>query len=45
MLVTTPRRDAVEEAEYFAERLLETGRSVEALVVNRVHPHFTDEGP
>jgi anion-transporting ArsA/GET3 family ATPase len=45
VLVTTPRRDAVEEAEYFAERLLETGRSVEALVVNRMHPHFSDESP
>ena len=45
MLVTTPRRDAVEEAQYFAERLLETGRSVEALVVNRMHPHFSDESP
>jgi anion-transporting ArsA/GET3 family ATPase len=43
VLVTTPRRDAVEEAEYFAARLAETGRSVEALVVNRVHPHFIDE--
>src|SRR5258706_14265411 len=39
VLVTTPRRDAVEEARYFAERLLETGRSVEALVGNRMHPH------
>jgi len=45
VLVTTPRRDAVEEAQYFAERLLETGRSVEALVVNRMHPHFSDESP
>ena len=45
VLVTTPRRDAVEEAQYFAERLLETGRSVEALVVNRVHPHFSRESP
>ena len=45
VLVTTPRRDAVEEAQYFAERLLETGRSVEALVVNRMHPHFSKESP
>ena len=45
VLVTTPRRDAVEEAQYFAERLLETDRSVEALVVNRMHPHFSDESP
>ena len=45
VLVTTPRRDAVEEAQYFAERLLETDRSVEALVVNRMHPHFSIESP
>ena len=45
VLVTTPRRDAVEEAQYFAERLLETDRTVEALVVNRMHPHFSDESP
>jgi len=45
VLVTTPRRDAVEEAQYFAEQLVGTGRSVEALVVNRVHPHFSDEPP
>jgi anion-transporting ArsA/GET3 family ATPase len=45
VLVTTPRREAVEEAEYFAARLAQTGRSVEGLVVNRVHPHFTDRPP
>jgi anion-transporting ArsA/GET3 family ATPase len=40
VLVTSPRRDAVEEAEFFADRLREGSLSVEALVVNRVHPHY-----
>jgi anion-transporting ArsA/GET3 family ATPase len=45
VLVTSPRRDAVEEAEFFAERLTEGHYAVDALVVNRVHPHFTEESP
>jgi anion-transporting ArsA/GET3 family ATPase len=40
VLVTSPRRDAVQEAEYFAERLVESDLEVSALVVNRVHPDF-----
>jgi anion-transporting ArsA/GET3 family ATPase len=40
VLVTSPRRDAVQEAVFFAERLEESDMSVAALVVNRVHPHF-----
>ncbi len=43
VLVTTPRRDAVEEAEFFARRLAESGLDVDALVVNRVHPRFGAE--
>jgi anion-transporting ArsA/GET3 family ATPase len=43
VLVTSPRRDAVEEATYFAERLAESDIPVEGLVVNRVHPRFGDE--
>ena len=43
VLVTSPRRDAVEEATYFAERLAESDIPVEGLVVNRVHPSFGDE--
>ncbi len=38
VLVTTPRRDAVEEGEYFAERLTDHGMAVDALIVNRIHP-------
>jgi anion-transporting ArsA/GET3 family ATPase len=45
VLVTSPRRDAVDEAEYFAGRLREADLSVAALVVNRVHPDFGVEGP
>jgi anion-transporting ArsA/GET3 family ATPase len=40
LLVTSPRRDAVDEAEYFAARLAEMDTPVDALVVNRVHPRF-----
>lgn len=40
VLVTSPRRDAVDEAEFFAARLRETDLRVAALVVNRVHPDF-----
>jgi anion-transporting ArsA/GET3 family ATPase len=43
VLVTSPRRDAVEEATFFAERLSESDIPVEGLVVNRVHPSFGDE--
>jgi anion-transporting ArsA/GET3 family ATPase len=40
VLVTSPRRDAVDEAEFFATRLRESNLGVAALVVNRVHPTF-----
>jgi anion-transporting ArsA/GET3 family ATPase len=45
VLVSAPRRDAMEEATYFAERLTEAGQTVQALIVNRVHPSFGDESP
>jgi anion-transporting ArsA/GET3 family ATPase len=44
VVVSSPRRDAVEEAAYFAERLAESNIPVEGLIVNRVHPAFGDEG-
>ena len=44
VLVSSPRRDAVEEAAFFAERLAESDIPVEGLIVNRVHPPFGDEG-
>jgi anion-transporting ArsA/GET3 family ATPase len=43
VLVTSPRRDALEEATFFAQRLGEAGQTVQALIVNRVHPSFGDE--
>ncbi|HSS10888.1 MAG TPA: ArsA family ATPase [Acidimicrobiales bacterium] len=40
VLVAAPRRDAVDEALYFAKRLQESNVAIEALVVNRLHPRF-----
>jgi anion-transporting ArsA/GET3 family ATPase len=40
VLVAAPRRDAVDEALYFAHRLQASSIRVEALVVNRLHPRF-----
>jgi anion-transporting ArsA/GET3 family ATPase len=45
VLVTSPRRDAIDEAVFFADRLERDRRSVAALVVNRVHPAFGSELP
>ena len=40
VVVASPRRDAVDEALFFADRLRLSLRRVEALVVNRVFPDF-----
>jgi anion-transporting ArsA/GET3 family ATPase len=40
VLVGAARRDAVDEALYFARRLQESSIGIEALVVNRLHPRF-----
>jgi anion-transporting ArsA/GET3 family ATPase len=46
VLVTSPKREAVEEAEFFAARLHHGALEVAALVVNRVQPEFgTDLDP
>ena len=45
VLVTSPRRDAMDEAQFFARQLERTGKNIDALVVNRVHPSFGDEAP
>lgn len=45
VLVTSPRRDAVDEAIYFADELAEHGHEVDALVVNRIYPRFGEEHP
>ena len=42
VLVASPRRDTIDEARYFAEKLAEAGISVRALVINRMHPQFGD---
>jgi anion-transporting ArsA/GET3 family ATPase len=44
VLVASPRRDAVDEALFFAERLGRSHIAVQGLVVNRLHPRF-DAGP
>jgi anion-transporting ArsA/GET3 family ATPase len=40
VVVASPRRDAVTEALYFADRLRDSSWQVEALVVNRMFPFF-----
>jgi anion-transporting ArsA/GET3 family ATPase len=45
VLVTSPRRDAVGEAEYFVQRLTEGAFAVDALIVNRVHAQYGDTDP
>lgn len=45
LLVAAPRRDVVEEATFFADRLHEADIPVKALVVNRMHPRFSDASP
>jgi anion-transporting ArsA/GET3 family ATPase len=45
VLVASPRRDTVDEAHYFASRLAEAGIAVRGLIVNRVHPRFTEGLP
>lgn len=44
VLVASPRRDAVDEALFFAQKLHESGIGVEALVVNRLYPRFGEGG-
>jgi anion-transporting ArsA/GET3 family ATPase len=43
VLVASPKRDTVEEAHFFAEKLAEADIPVQALIVNRMHPVFTDQ--
>ena len=40
-----PKRDTVAEARFFADKLGEADIPIAALIVNRMHPHFTDEMP
>jgi anion-transporting ArsA/GET3 family ATPase len=45
VLVTAPRADVVDEATYFADKLREADIPVRALIVNRMHPKFSDAAP
>ena len=45
VLVAAPRRDVVDEATFFASRLAEAHIAVRALIVNRVHPRFSETRP
>lgn len=45
VLVAAPRRDVVEEASYFASKLHEADIPVRALILNRMHPQFSDAAP
>jgi len=40
VVVAAPRRDSIDEATFFTEKLREAGHGLDALVVNRVHPDF-----
>jgi anion-transporting ArsA/GET3 family ATPase len=42
VVVTSPRADAVEEADFFAQRLADRDITPASLIVNRVHPRFLD---
>jgi len=40
VLVATPRRDAIDDARFFVDELGRHHGTVDALVVNRIHPEF-----
>jgi anion-transporting ArsA/GET3 family ATPase len=40
VVIAAPRRDAVDEAIYFADRLRQSSGRVQALVINRMFPYF-----
>jgi anion-transporting ArsA/GET3 family ATPase len=44
LLVTSPRRDAIDEAIFFRRRLRESSMPFGAAIVNRVHEGVSDEG-
>jgi anion-transporting ArsA/GET3 family ATPase len=44
VLVVAPRQDVIDEGRVFARSLGESNIPVQALIVNRLHPHF-DAGP
>jgi anion-transporting ArsA/GET3 family ATPase len=44
VVVASPRKDTVEEAAYFVDRLGASGYETANLVVNRLHPRFAEAG-
>lgn len=40
VVVAAPRSDSIRQAEFFATKLIAYGHTLDALVVNRVHPDF-----
>ncbi|MEY2468566.1 MAG: hypothetical protein QOF21_1264 [Actinomycetota bacterium] len=45
VVVASPRRDAAQEAVFFADKLIEAGLGVDGVVVNRVQPAFGEREP
>ena len=45
VVVASPRRDATHEAIFFADKLVEAGLGVDAVVVNRMQPAFGEHDP
>lgn len=45
VLVASAKRDTVQEAEFFADRLRDSRIDVRALILNRMHPQFGDGEP
>jgi anion-transporting ArsA/GET3 family ATPase len=45
VVVASPRRDAAIEAVFFADKLVEAGLGVDAVVVNRMQPSFGEREP
>ena len=45
VVVASPRRDATQEAVYFADKLVEAGLGVDGVIVNRMQPVFGESAP
>jgi anion-transporting ArsA/GET3 family ATPase len=45
VVVASPRRDAAIEAVFFADKLVEAGLGVDAVIVNRMQPSFGERDP
>jgi anion-transporting ArsA/GET3 family ATPase len=45
VVVASPRRDAAHEAVFFADKLVEAGLGVDAVIVNRMQPSFGEHEP